>query len=83
MTWGKAEPDSLAEERRLFYVGVTRAMTRLYLCRARKRLWRGRVREMPPSPYLADIEERLLEQSRSRAAGGRTRKQDNQLDLFS
>ena len=83
MTWGKAEPDSLAEERRLFYVGVTRAMTRLYLCRARKRLWRGGVREMPPSPYLADIEERLLEQSRSRAAGGRTRKQDNQLDLFS
>ena len=83
LTWGKAEPDGLAEERRLFYVGVTRAMTRLYLCRARKRLWRGRMREMPPSPYLADIEERLLEQSRSRAAGGRTRKQDNQLDLFS
>ena len=83
LTWGKAEPDDLADERRLFYVGVTRAMTRLYLCRARKRLWRGRVREMPPSPYLADIEERLLEQSRNRAAGGRTRKQDNQLDLFS
>ena len=83
LAWGKAEPDDLAEERRLFYVGVTRAMTRLYLCRARKRPWRGRVREMPPSPYLADIEERLLEQSRSRAAGGRTRKQDNQLDLFS
>jgi len=83
LSWGKAEPEDLAEERRLFYVGVTRAMTRLYLCRARKRLWRGRVREMPPSPYLADIEERLLEQSRSRAAGGRTRKQDDQLDLFS
>ena len=83
LTWGKPEPDGLAEERRLFYVGVTRAMTRLYLCRARKRLWRGRVRELPPSPYLADIEERLLEQSRSRAAGGRIRKQDNQLDLFS
>ncbi len=83
LTWGKAEPEELAEERRLFYVGVTRAMTRLYLCRARKRLWRGRMREMPPSPYLADIEERLLQQSRSRAAGGRIRKQDNQLDLFS
>ena len=83
LTWGKAGPDDLAEERRLFYVGITRAMTRLYLCRARKRLWRGRVREMPPSPYLADIEERLLEQSRSRTARGRTREQDDQLDLFS
>ena len=83
LTWGKAEPEDLAEERRLFYVGVTRARTKLYLCRAHKRRWRGKVREMPPSPYLADIEERLLEQSRARPAGGRTRKQDNQLDLFS
>ena len=71
-----------AEERRLFYVGVTRARTRLYLCRARKRRWRGKIREMAPSPYLADIEERLLEQSRSRH-GPRNRKQDSQLDLFS
>ena len=83
LTWGKAEPEDLAEERRLFYVGVTRAKTRLYLCRARKRRWRGKVREMPPSPYLADIEERLLEQSRARLAGARTPKQDNQLKLFS
>ena len=83
LTWGKAEPEDLAEERRLFYVGVTRARTKLYLCRARKRRWRGKVREMPPSPYLADIEQRLLEQSRPRPAGARTRKQDNQLDLFS
>ena len=83
LTWGKAGPEDLAEERRLFYVGVTRARTKLYLCRARKRRWRGKVREMPPSPYLADIEERLLEQSRARPAGARTRKQDNQLDLFS
>ena len=58
-------------------------MTRLYLCRARKRLWRGKVREMPPSPYLADIEQRLLKESRGRTGGGRTRKQDDQLDLFS
>ena len=83
LTWGKPRPEDLAEERRLFYVGVTRAMTKLYLCRAHKRRWRGKIREMPPSPYLADIEQRLLEQSRARPAGGRTRKQDNQLDLFS
>ena len=83
LSWGGAGPEDPDEERRLFYVGVTRARTRLYLCRARKRRWRGKVREMAPSPYLADIEERLLERSRSRGAGPRTRKRDSQLDLFS
>ncbi len=82
LTWGKADPDDLAEERRLFYVGVTRAMSKLYLCRARKRLWRGKVRELPASPFLADIEQRLLERSRARPAGPRTREQNSQLDLF-
>ena len=82
LSWGGAGPEDPDEERRLFYVGVTRARTKLYLCRARKRRWRGKVREMPPSPYLADIEERLLEQSRSRHGGRRGRKEDSQLDLF-
>ena len=80
--WGGAAPENPDEERRLFYVGVTRARTRLYLCRARKRRWRGTVRDMAPSPYLADIEERLLERSRSRGGGRRGRKEDSQLDLF-
>ena len=83
LSWGGAGPEDPDEERRLFYVGVTRARTRLYLCSARKRRWRGKIREMAPSPYLADIEERLLEQSRSRHGGPRNRKQDSQLDLFS
>ena len=83
LTWGKADKSVLAEERRLFYVGVTRARTRLYLCRARKRLWRGRVRELPPSPYLADIEERLLERPRSRIPGKRAGNEDGQMKLFS
>ena len=83
LTWGGTGPEDPDEERRLFYVGVTRARTRLYLCRARRRRWRGKIREMAPSPYLADIEERLLEQSRSRHREPRSRKQDGQLDLFS
>ena len=83
LTWGKADRSVLAEERRLFYVGVTRARTRLYLCRARKRLWRGKVRELPPSPYLADIEERLLERRRSRIPGKRAGNEDGQMKLFS
>ena len=83
LAWGRAGKEVLAEERRLFYVGVTRAKSRLYLCRARKRLWRGKVRELPPSPYLADIEERLLERRRSRLPGKRAGNEDGQLKLFS
>ena len=81
LTWGKAEPAALDEERRLFYVGVTRAKTKLFLCRAKKRLWRGKVRELPPSPYLSDVEERLLERRRSRIPDKR-KKTDSQMKLF-
>ena len=82
LTWGAGTPAELDEERRLFYVGVTRAKTRLYLTRARKRLWRGKVRELPPSPYLADIEERLLERHRVRLLEREARTADRQLDFF-
>ena len=81
LTWGKIDPAALDEERRLFYVGVTRAKTKLCLCRAKKRLWRGKVRELPPSPYLADVEERLLERRRSRIPDKR-KKADGQMTLF-
>ncbi len=48
------------EERRLFYVGVTRARERLVLSRSAERSWRGRLQRLPPSRFLADIEEGLL-----------------------
>ena len=85
LRWGEVEPEDLEEERRLFYVGVTRARSKLFLTRARKRLARGEVRERAPSPYLADIEERLLERHRSRLprSGTKTKRPDSQLDLFS
>ena len=53
-------------------MGVTRARSKLFLTRAKKRLARGKVRERAPSPYLADIEEQLLERRRARLpdAGG-------------
>ena len=83
LTWGKAGREVLDEERRLFYVGVTRARRKLLLCRAGKRLWRGKRRELPPSPYLADIEEQLLDRHRSQFPGKQTRDEDSQLSLFS
>ena len=82
LTWGKREPAELDEERRLFYVGVTRAQTKLYLSRAKKRLWRGTMRELPPSPYLADIEEQLLERHRIRLPDREAKRAEQQMDLF-
>ena len=81
LTFGAAEPAALEEERRLFYVGVTRAKTRLFLCRATQRRWRGRLQSLPPSPYLADIEARLLER-RGAPPPGRRRKPADQMQLF-
>ncbi len=81
LTWSKAEAADLEEERRLFYVGVTRAKTKLYLCHAKKRRWRGAVQAMSPSPYLADIEEQLLERRRSQLSA-RGKKKADQLELF-
>ncbi|HUD85935.1 MAG TPA: UvrD-helicase domain-containing protein [Xanthobacteraceae bacterium] len=66
--WGKADDiagEDLGEERRLFYVGMTRAKDRLLLSRALKRQWRGRVREQAPSPFLADIESEFTRQQQA------------------
>ncbi len=49
-----AEQD-LPEERRLAYVGITRAKERLYLTRARERRSRGRVVPRVPSRFLEDL----------------------------
>ena len=82
LTWGRPEPAVLDEERRLFYVGVTRARRKLHLCRAKKRLRRGKVRELPPSRFLADVEERLLERHRACLPARQVQEKDGQRDLF-
>ena len=78
--WEKTvSDDEAAEERRLFYVGMTRAKDRLVLSRALKRHWRGRVREQRPSPFLADIESELVKQQQAQL---RRKRDDRQLKLF-
>jgi DNA helicase-2/ATP-dependent DNA helicase PcrA len=80
--WGRAEGvtlEELAEERRLFYVGMTRAKDHLVLSRALKRLWRGRVQTQAPSPFLADIESELVKEQRAEL---RRRCEDRQLKLL-
>jgi ATP-dependent DNA helicase UvrD/PcrA len=54
-------PAETAEERRLFFVGMTRARSHLFLTHARRRSWRGSVREAEPSPFLADLQAALLD----------------------
>jgi len=49
----------MAEERRLFYVAMTRAMQRLYLTRAKKRRIYGQTEPRVLSPFVADIENQL------------------------
>jgi superfamily I DNA/RNA helicase len=48
----EAAPADVEEERRLFYVGVTRARDRLYLTRAQARLYRGETVKLTPSRFL-------------------------------
>lgn len=50
----------LEEERRLFYVGVTRAQNQLLLTSCRKRIRYGHPEEMMPSPFLLEIQEHHL-----------------------
>ncbi len=50
-----SKPEQLEEERRLAYVGFTRAMKRLYLVRARRRSLFGETQTTIPSRFLDDI----------------------------
>ena len=49
----------ISEERRLFYVGVTRAQERLVLSHARQRKRFGKLRPVAPSRFLLEIPEEL------------------------
>ena len=54
-------PDDIEEERRLFYVGITRAKNNLYLTFARKRTIFGSTSYNPPSRFLKEIPADLLD----------------------
>ena len=56
-----ADEDQLAEERRLAYVGLTRARERLYLSRAAVRTSWGMPNEFPASRFLDDLPEELMD----------------------
>ena len=68
------DPDEMEEERRLAYVGITRAQQRLYLSDAQRRTLWGRSEYGLPSRFLEEIPDELLRQVSGRP--GRDRRTD-------
>ncbi len=62
------DPNQLQEERRLCYVGMTRAMRELHLLYAFRRAFQGRSGHNPPSRFLADIPESLVQRHQRQQA---------------
>jgi ATP-dependent DNA helicase UvrD/PcrA len=78
---GEDKVSDINEERRLFYVAMTRAKERLYLTRAKKRRVFGKAVSRDLSPFVEDIEKRL----RTHEAPVLKKKKKNkhvQLELF-
>ncbi len=57
------DPESMAEERRLFYVGITRAEDQLYLSHAFRRTFYGETSLATPSRFLRDVPMELVEEN--------------------
>ena len=55
--------EGIEEERRLCYVGFTRAREKLYLTNAKKRMLYGKTTQNPPSRFISEVEDSLLEVS--------------------
>jgi len=67
------DPDGLEEERRLVYVGMTRAKERLYLLRTFRRATWGRSELSEPSRFLKDIPKRLTVHGKNGQTSARDR----------
>ncbi len=75
----RADPE---EEKRLLYVGMTRAMRYLWLTFAKKRFIWGKEYHLTRSHFLDQIEEKLIRLSKT-TSGKKLTKPNGQLDLFS
>ena len=75
----------IEEERRLFYVGMTRAKEKLILTHANKRFLFGKMTENPPSRFLNDMEAALKELKKSeyyKKKSGKKKGDTDQIGLF-
>ncbi len=55
------DPSDLEEERRLCYVGITRAMESLTISAAKQRMYRGETQYRKPSRFLKEVPKRVVE----------------------
>lgn len=80
------KPEQIEEERRLAYVGFTRAMQRLYLVRARRRSVFGETQYTEPSRFIEDIPIKLFTSTggvaQTRQSSQNTARRDNWEDDF-
>lgn len=64
MSVDSEDPDALEEERRLCYVGITRAMQELTLTYAKRRMTHGETHYNRPSRFLSELPEELLKKEK-------------------
>ena len=68
-------PEEEEEERRLFYVGITRAMEKLTITYAKRRMRFGDYSFQSPSKFISEIDDNLLEFESSRTSVFQKQKQ--------
>ena len=73
----REDPEEMAEERRLFYVGMTRAKNQLYLMRSERRSNFGSWEYSEPSRFLNDIDESLVTSQGKRSISRRSSRMDD------
>lgn len=71
------------EERRLFYVAMTRAMKRLWICFAQGRMLFGQIKFNGPSRFLNEIEPKFINWSRKKSTSRYNQYDENSWDDFS
>ncbi len=74
--------EAIDEERRLFFVALTRAREQVFLCHARRRHRFGKICEPELSPFVADIDPARLTHALRPRQGKKKEKQAVQLGLF-
>jgi DNA helicase-2/ATP-dependent DNA helicase PcrA len=74
------ESSDIEEEKRILYVGMTRAKKSLFLSHAKTRSLFGKNFSLPFSPFLLEIKDELIK--RGEAEKGRKKQRDDQLSLF-
>lgn len=70
MTISSDDPEEIEEERRLAYVGITRAKESLTLCSARLRMIRGETHMNPVSRFVMEIPDGLLDDGEPESESG-------------